>query len=87
MGWVPVSAVLGRPNGCRSITTLNVPGSVLCEVTVCSSAVDSERERRCGDGRGGESKWAGRDCLRASSALTSDGSAGGECVTRGVRDP
>jgi hypothetical protein len=41
-----VSAVLGRPpNGGLSMTTLNVPGSVVAEVTVRSSTVENECER------------------------------------------
>jgi hypothetical protein len=48
-----VSAVLGRvPNGGRSMTTLKVPGSVVAEVTVWSSAVEKECERAWPAGRG-----------------------------------
>ena len=43
IGKEPVSAVLGRRSDGLSITTLNVPGSVLREV--CSSAVEKDRDR------------------------------------------
>lgn len=75
MGCVSVSAVLGRAE--RSITTLKVPGSTLCELTVCSSAVEKERERAWwadGEGGGGESRKAGREGLVAWSVFTSVGS-------------
>lgn len=40
-----VSAVFGRPKGALSMTTLKVPGSLLSDVTVCSSTVEKDRER------------------------------------------
>lgn len=72
-----VSAVLGRAE--RSMTTLKVPGSTLCELVVWPSAVEKERERRwCADGEGGggESRKAGREGLVAWSVFTSVGSGG-----------
>ena len=81
-----MSAVFGRPpNGGRSITTLNVPGSLLSDVTVCSSAVENECERTCAIGRASPVISAGCCCVNALSALTS--SSGGVGSERGVLEP
>jgi hypothetical protein len=81
-GREPVSAVLGLAKGARSMTTLNVPGSVLCEVAIVwASTVEKERERVWAVCRRGES-WKGADgcSLAASSLPRSRGSF--ECAVR-----
>jgi hypothetical protein len=79
---------LGRPNGARSITTLKVPGSLVTDVTVCSSAVEKECERAWGMGRAPEVSSAGGCCAEALSALSPAGSGGGGVGSeRGVLAP
>jgi hypothetical protein len=69
------------------MTTLKVPGSVvLCEFSVCSSAVEKDRERTWAMGRGGDAgNWAD-GCLGLSFTWSSSGSRGAS-VRVGVREP
>jgi hypothetical protein len=83
-----VSAVLGRPKGALSITTLKVPGSILAEVTVWSSTVENECDRTCGSGRAPVVVSARGCCVEASSASTAgSGGGGGVGSERGVLAP
>lgn len=80
-----VSAVLGRPpNGDLSMTTLNVPGSVVAEVTVWPSTVEKEYERAWAVGRA--VGVCSACCLASYSAIRSSGS-GGVGSERGVLEP
>jgi hypothetical protein len=69
------------------MTTLKVPGSLLSDVTVCSSTVLNECERTCARARAPELGSAGGCCGEASSAPRIGSGGGGVGSERGVLEP
>jgi hypothetical protein len=68
------------------MTTLKVPGSLLRDVTVCSSTVEKECDRTCASGRAPVVESVGSCCVAASSATVGSG-GGGNGSERGVLAP
>lgn len=82
-----MSAVLGRPKGALSMTTLKVPGSMLADVTVWSLTVEKEWDRTCAGGHAPVVSSGGGCCVEASSAPIARSGGGGVGSERGVLAP